>query len=124
MQKKILLSIKPEYANKILSGEKRYEFRRAIFKDQSVKKVIIYASSPVQRVIGEFTIGGILSKGLSQLWQDTKADAGIDKEFYDSYFIGKEKGYAIHIESFKKYKSSRLLETYNVSFPPQSFCYL
>ena len=29
---KILLSIKPEFAEKIFSGSKKYEFRRRIFK--------------------------------------------------------------------------------------------
>ena len=29
---KILLSIKPEYAHKIFSGEKKFEYRKIIFK--------------------------------------------------------------------------------------------
>ena len=29
---KVLLSIKPQFANKILSGEKLYEYRKRIFK--------------------------------------------------------------------------------------------
>ncbi len=33
---KALLSVKPEYAEKILSGEKIYEFRRRIFKRKDV----------------------------------------------------------------------------------------
>jgi len=53
---KVLLSIKPKYAEMILSGEKKYEFRRAIFKKPGISKVVIYASSPVSKVIGEFEI--------------------------------------------------------------------
>ena len=34
---KIVLSIKPEYAEKIFSGSKKYEFRRMIFKAPDVK---------------------------------------------------------------------------------------
>jgi len=64
---KVLLSIKPEYAEKILSGEKKYEYRRAIFKDQSVNKIIIYASSPIQKVIGEFDIECIITQNLNEL---------------------------------------------------------
>ena len=33
---KALLSIKPEFADKIFAGTKRYEFRRAVFKKEGV----------------------------------------------------------------------------------------
>lgn len=42
---KVLLSIKPEFAEKIFSGEKKFEFRRSIFKDKTVKTVLVYASA-------------------------------------------------------------------------------
>jgi len=58
----VILSIKPEYAFKIFNGTKLFEFRKAIFKNPAVKKVIVYASSPVQRVIGEFEIDETLKK--------------------------------------------------------------
>jgi predicted transcriptional regulator len=56
---KVLLSVKPEFANKIFSGVKKYEYRRAIFKN-NVNRVIVYASSPVQKLIGEFEIESII----------------------------------------------------------------
>ena len=59
---KIILSIKPEFAAKIFEGTKKYEFRRAIFKNKNVKKVVVYASSPVQKIIGEFEIEDIIKK--------------------------------------------------------------
>ena len=69
---RVLLSIKPEYAEKILSGEKRYEFRRALFKNPEIKKVVIYATSPIKKVIGEFDIECILTLELEDLWRKTK----------------------------------------------------
>ena len=57
----VLLSIRPEFAEKILDGRKRFEFRRTIFRDTNVTKAIIYASRPVCRVIGEFEIEEVLS---------------------------------------------------------------
>ena len=53
---KVVLSIKPEFAFKIFDGSKKFEFRKAIFKNNNVKSIIVYASSPVQKVIGEFEI--------------------------------------------------------------------
>ena len=48
-----ILSIKQEFVKEIVSGRKRYEYRKAIFR-QLVEKVYIYASAPVGRVVGEF----------------------------------------------------------------------
>ena len=50
---KVVLSIKPEFAFKIFDGTKKFEFRKSIFKSNKVKSIIVYASSPVQQVIGE-----------------------------------------------------------------------
>ena len=121
---KILLSIKPEHAEKILSGEKKYEFRRAIFKNQSVNKVVIYASSPIRKIIGEFDIECVISSDLNKLWENTKCHSGIDKDFYDSYFHGKEVGHAIKVKKTKRYRKQQNLKDYDIQFPPQSFCYL
>ncbi len=57
---KVLLSIKPEFAFKIFNGTKKYEYRRTIFKKCEVTIVLVYATYPIQKVIGEFEIGEIL----------------------------------------------------------------
>ena len=57
---KVLLSIKPEYVEKIFSKEKKYEFRKSIFKNPNIKSIIIYSSSPVKKVVGEFEIENII----------------------------------------------------------------
>ena len=53
---KVLLSIKPEFVEKIFNGTKKYEFRKSIFKNKNIDTVVVYASSPWQYVIGEFKI--------------------------------------------------------------------
>ena len=121
---KVLLSIKPEYAEKILSGEKGYEFRRTIFKSQFVTKVVLYASSPLQKVVGEFDIECIITLSLDALWEDTKCHSGIDKEFYDSYFRGKKVGHAIKVKRTRRYLQHKNLSDYNINHPPQSFVYI
>ncbi len=121
---KVLLSIKPEYAEMIFSGLKKYEFRRAIFKNPDIKTIVVYASSPVQKVIGEFEIETIINANLEVLWKKTKNHAGIDQAFFLQYFSKKNNGYAIQIKNFKKYKKALCLkQDFNAS-PPQSFLYL
>ncbi len=41
-----LLSIRPQYADAIFRGEKRFEFRRAMFRKE-VDVVVVYTTSPV-----------------------------------------------------------------------------
>ena len=65
MMPSILLSIKPEYAEKILSGEKRYEFRRKLCK-REIDKIYIYATRPVQKVIADAGMRDILKGCVGQ----------------------------------------------------------
>lgn len=121
---KVLLSIKPGFAEKIFSGEKKYEFRRAIFKDKNVTSVIIYASSPTQKVIGEFDISEIHEMDPQTLWRETSKHSGINKKYFDEYFRGKEKGFAIEVGEMRKYQRPLSLMDLGVKTPPQSFCYI
>ena len=118
-----MLSIKPSYAEAIFRGEKRFEFRRAIFR-KPVAVVVVYTSSPVSRVVGEFDIEAIITDTLEGLWKRTKHSAGIDRERFFSYFAGREVGHAIVIGSVRRYPRSLDLSSNFGMRPPQSFAYL
>lgn len=122
--KAVLLSIKPEFAHKIFEGSKKFEFRKQVFKDTSVKKVIVYSSSPEQKVIGEFEIETILSDTPNNIWIQTKLYSGISQEFYNEYFKGRDNAYAIKVASTKRYRKEKSLADYNVQSAPQSFAYV
>jgi len=120
---KVVLSIKPEFAFKIFDGTKKFEFRRSIFKNGNIKSIIVYASSPVRQVIGEFEIDEVLNYDLPTLWDMTQEFSGISEKFYYDYFVNKEQGFAIKIKNTKKYRNPKCLrEDFNLS-PPQSFAY-
>jgi predicted transcriptional regulator len=122
---RVLLSIKPEYAFKIFDGIKKFEFRKILFKNPDIKTVLVYASSPVQRVIGEFEIEEIFSLAPNRLWEETKEFSGISEKFFFEYFGDRKIGHAIKIKNTKKYrKSLSIQEDLNVSTPPQSYTYL
>lgn len=121
---KVLLSIKPQFAEMIFSGTKKYEFRRSVFKNPDVKTIVVYASTPVRKVIGEFEIEAIINDELVALWELTKKYAGINEDYFFKYFSNKQSGYAIKIKNVTKYgKALCLREDYNAT-PPQSFMYL
>jgi len=121
---KVLLSIKPEFALKIFDGSKRYEYRRAIFKNQEVNRVIVYASDPIKKIIGEFEIEDILHEEPQSLWVKTKRNAGISKKRFFNYFTNKSKGYAIKVKATRVYDDPLPLSSFMISSPPQSYMYL
>ena len=121
---KVLLSIKPKYADLIFSGEKHYEFRRVLFQVPSIEKIIVYASRPISKIIGEFEIDGTITSDIPDLWKKTKNHAGIDKDFYQEYFKGLEIGHAIKIKNPKKYRKHKELKDFNIEYAPQSFIYI
>lgn len=122
---KVLLSIKPEYADRIFSGEKKFEFRKSVFKNTDVKIVVIYATMPIGKIVGEFEIGQIIKEQPSKLWKSTKEFSGITKDFFESYFHGRTAGYAISVKKATRYETPLELSSMVPNgIPPQSFRYL
>lgn len=116
-----ILSIKPQFVKEIVAGRKRFEFRKAVFK-QHVDKVYVYASAPVSKIVGEFEPVDILAGEPAKIWAETKAFSGITEKFYKEYFRGKTKAYAIVIQNFKLY--DKALPLPKGIHAPQSYCYV
>jgi predicted transcriptional regulator len=121
---KVLLSIKPEYAFKIFDGSKKFEFRKVIFKNPDIKTVVVYASSPVQQVIGEFDIDEIYSTNPGSLWEKTKNHSGISSDFFFEYFLNRKIAHAIKIKTTRRYKTPLSIKDDFHTSPPQSYMYL
>ena len=122
---KIILSIKPDFVKEIFSGRKKYEYRKSVFNNKEVNSVIIYCTMPVGKIVGEFSIDCVECEEPSVLWEKTKNFSGISKEFFDDYFDGREKAYALKIASYKEYKNpinpSNIIRSF---IAPQSFKYV
>jgi len=120
----VLLSIKPKYADAILSGNKRYEFRKNIFKRKDIEKIYIYSTSPLKKIVGSFVAGEIIEDDPARLWEKCHKYSGIDKVEFFNYFDDVKKGYAIEIKDLERMKEPvdpRSIFSNFVS--PQSFCY-
>ncbi len=122
---RILLSVKPAFVHEILTGKKLYEFRKQLFKHTEVKTIVIYASSPICKVVGEFEIGDIIKDTPVKVWEKTKLHSGISDSFYFRYFENREIAYAIEITNIIEYPEPLSLSDINEKIkPPQSFCYI
>ena len=122
---KLLLSIKPCFAEKIFCGEKTFEYRRRIHRMIEVKTVLVYVTLPVGQVVGEFDIEAIHCLAPERLWSKTRKRSGITKEFYDSYFSGCEVAYALEIGRARLFPKPFPINAYLPSgVPPQSYAYV
>ena len=120
----VILSIKPKFAELILNGKKRYEYRKVVFK-QPVSRIYLYASYPVCRIVGEFSPEDIISGAPVIVWSKTKEYSGIDQEYFEQYFQNKRSAYAIQVKAVKRYQSQidprQVIPDFRA---PQSFCYI
>ena len=57
---KILLSVKPVFVEEIMRGKKLFEYRKTIYKNRNISRIVVYSSSPVCRVVGEFDVKDVL----------------------------------------------------------------
>ena len=122
---KVLLSIKPEYVEKIIDGSKRFEFRKSNFRREGIKTIVIYATMPIGKVIGEFEIADIITHSPDELWNKTKEYSGISEDFFQEYFKGKDKAIAFEVGSLKIYdRPMNLSEIESNLKAPQSYRYL
>ena len=120
---KMLLSIKPEYVNKIMSGKKRYEFRKFHCRDD-IDTIVIYATTPVKRVIGEVTIISIIEGCVDDVWERTASKGGITKTAFQEYYKNKNTAVAYELGEITTYKEPIELSSIGLSYVPQSFAYI
>lgn len=121
---KILISVKPEYVEKILTGSKKYEYRKVKAKKTNIDKMIIYATAPVMKVVAEIEIQNVLEGSPELIWKITQKYSGITKEFYDKYYKNRNTAVAYKLGKIKKYNKPKDLCDFGISFSPQSFIYI
>ncbi len=115
----ILMSIRPMYAEAIFAGTKTVELRRRRPSFSKGSRVLVYSSSPSQKLQGTFEVGGVLADEPDALWAKVSKQAGIDREAFDAYFAGCATAYAIEIKNARRIEPTRLAIR-----PPQSYLFL
>ncbi|WP_372961532.1 hypothetical protein [Methanoregula sp.] len=109
----------------ILSGVKQYEFRKQIFKNESVKTVYIYSTSPQKRIVARFRLGKIVKEHPDYLWEQYCDVSGISEREFFEYFSDRDTGYAIRIEELERFEEPIDPHTVIDQFvAPQSFRYV
>ena len=125
----LLLSIRPEYANKIFDRTKTVELRRVrprLLNEGD--RVVVYVSSPEQAVVGSFKVDNIVEKPVTELWEEVEKLAGISHEDFYDYYYGVRLGVGIFLKDIHRFSQPvelhRLRNKLPNLKPPQSFRYL
>lgn len=119
----VLMSIRPEFVHQIMAGKKKYEYRKKVCK-KNIDRIYIYSTVPVCKIVGEAEVESVLIKTPEELWEKTKDEAGIDKDFYDSYYANREEAVAYKLINIKRYKKPKTLKEFGVNVAPQSYQYI
>ena len=133
MSKAVLISIRPEWCEKIMTGQKTIEVRKTRPKMDTPFKCYIYRTKGtvphiingkwVQMevggtVVGEFTCDAITRVNICGFWDDSgkqldnrlRETCLTSKEFCD--YLGEKVGYGWHISNLKIYDSPRELREF------------
>lgn len=118
------MAIHGEFAELILAGTKRVEFRKAAFR-RPVSHVFIYATAPVARVVGYFEVAAVDEGSPPTLWRSYSGVAGIDYPRYRGYFAGHRRGVAIRVKRAVAFERPIRLGQHGLPpRAPQNFAYV
>jgi predicted transcriptional regulator len=119
-----LLAIKPRFAEAIIAGKKKVEFRKTRFT-QPPRYIVLYASTPVQQIVAYFEVAYIKELTPIGLWREFRKVGAIDYSEFSKYYGTRATGYAIVVGAvWKLSKPAALRNICPKSSVPQSFCYL
>ena len=127
----LLVSMKPRYAERVLSGSKLVEIRRKFSERWIGCKVVLYSSSPQQALVGEATVCSVTTGTPEAIWARFHAGLGCTRDEFSAYVGQAAAISAIELNDVFPYKEPISLSqiTYLLGLqadlkPPQSYCHL
>jgi predicted transcriptional regulator len=90
----------------------------------NVSHVVVYATSPLQRIVGWFEVDSVEHDRPSRLWERHGPATGVSAREFKTYFHGAQEGTAISVGRTVSLRKPLALSTLWRSSPPQSFGYL
>lgn len=104
MENSFVLSLKPRWAESILSGQKRIEIRRRFSPKWVDKTLALYATHPVKSIVGEARVEAVVSGAPGAIWQAYKDDIGCSRREFDDYVQGRDEVFAILLTEARPYR--------------------
>lgn len=127
LKHKILVSIKPKYAFKILAGSKLVEVRKKFSAKRVGCKAVLYASSPLKALVGEATVNSVTAGSPADIWSQFGASIDCALDEFTAYAGSARQLFAIELGDVMPYREplglAQLMHLVREDLtPPQSFC--
>ena len=120
-----LLSLKPQYADLILAGEKTVELRNRVVRMEPGTVIWIYATKPVGGIVALAELDSVVHDTPAEIWIRYGREICIDRAHFDSYINNRESVSALIFSSVRKLKQSVTLDWIRRSVtdfqPPQFY---
>jgi predicted transcriptional regulator len=124
----VLLSVKPRFADAILSGNKTAEVRRRSFDARPGAAVVLYASTPTKAIVGTARLSHAVSMPPAEAWQCYGETTGITREEFDAYLLGVSTAVLLLLRNPQRLNEPISLEELRSDVgrfqPPQSYRYI
>lgn len=119
-----LMSIHRKYADAIMDGAKRVEFRKRRLAED-IATVWVYATSPVSKVVGHFSVDEIVQGTPQDIWERFGDIGVIEQDAFFAYYDGSAIAVAILVGVAERLASPLSLDELEPRPAiPQSFAYL
>lgn len=119
-----LMAIRPRYAQAILAGIKRIEFRKRPLAPD-IDTILIYESAPTQRIVGQFTLSRTILATPQGLWRNFGSVGSIARVDYLTYYGERDRAVGLVIDDVEQFAHPLALADLSVRpAVPQSFVYL
>jgi predicted transcriptional regulator/N-acetylglutamate synthase-like GNAT family acetyltransferase len=127
LNNKILISIKPKYAGRILAGSKLFEVRKKFSNRWIGCKAVLYSSTPQRALVGEATVRAVTSGPPKDIWAQFGTSLGCSSAEFQAYAGSANRISAIELSDVIPYRESLSLAQMSHLVredlrPPQSFC--
>lgn len=124
----VFLSIRPKWAEKILAGEKKFEYRRSAPTIEAPFKILLYATDGKSEIVGEASVDRVFSDEIQNLMDRTISETPHTRSEIEEYFSGLDVGQALRITQTVRYDSpigkAEIENTIDDFRPPQNFLYV
>ena len=124
----LLLSIQPQFAERIYAGTKKFEIRKVAPIEGAGNVALIYESGTERKITGWVAFGSVDWYTPDDLWNSLGRETGLKRAEFEAYCGDRDRVAALSVASTGRFDSPLTLEDLRDSLPefmpPQNFRYI
>lgn len=98
----VIISLKPEYGELVLSGSKTVELRNRVVRIESGTTLWIYVTRPVGKIVAQARVRSVVYDSPPAIWTRYCEQMCIDQEGFADYVGGRDQVSALVLEDVRK----------------------